>query len=120
LAQIAKGGPEDVEAAVSAARCAAAPWAATSPGERERLMRCFGDVLKVHRDELARLESLDNGKPLSHTRSIDANVAADQVYYHLAWPRRMTGATLPVSIPNLFVYSRREPVGVVWINTYTN
>ena len=113
LAQIAKGGPEDVDAAVSAARGAAGPWAAMSPSERERLLRRFGDVVKAHVVELAQLESLDNGKPLQETRSIDANVAADQVYYHSAWPRRMTGETMPVSIPNLFVYSRREPVGVV-------
>jgi acyl-CoA reductase-like NAD-dependent aldehyde dehydrogenase len=113
LTEVALGGKEDVDAAVSAARAAADRWAAVAPGERERLMRRFADVIKAHAEELAQLESLDNGKPLSHTRTIDANVAADQVYYHSAWPRRMTGETLPVSIPNLFVYTRREPVGVV-------
>jgi len=113
LAQIALGGPEDVDIAVNAARAAADKWAAVSPGERERLMRRLGDLIKAHVEELAQLESLDNGKPLNHTRPIDANVSADQVYFHSAWPRRMTGETLPVSIPNLFVYSRREPVGVV-------
>ncbi|MBL8055644.1 MAG: aldehyde dehydrogenase family protein [Anaerolineales bacterium] len=113
LADVAQGGPEDVDRAVAAARAAAEKWAAVSPGERERLMRRLGDVIKAHGEELAQLESLDNGKPLNHTRPIDANVCADQVYYHSAWPRRMTGETLPVSLPNLFVYSRREPVGVV-------
>jgi acyl-CoA reductase-like NAD-dependent aldehyde dehydrogenase len=113
LAQIAQGGVEDVDLAVAAARAASGKWATVSPGERERLMRRLGDLIKAHVEELAQLESLDNGKPLNHTRPIDANVSADQVYYHSAWPRRMTGETLPVSIPNLFVYSRREPVGVV-------
>ena len=113
LAQVAQGGPEDVDLAVSAASAAAGKWAAVSPGERERLMRRFGDLIRAHLEELAQLESLDNGKPLNHTRPIDANVSADQVYFHSAWPRRMTGETMPVSIPNLFVYSRREPVGVV-------
>ncbi len=113
LAQVAEGAAEDVDRAVSAARAAAGKWAAVSPAERERLMRRLGDLIKAHLEELAQLESLDNGKPLNHTRPIDVNVAADQVYFHSAWPRRMVGETLPVSIPNMFVYSRREPVGVV-------
>ena len=76
-------------------------------------MRRFGDVIEQHADEMAYLESIDNGKPIQHTRSIDAHVAADQVYYNSAWPRRMAGETFPVSLPNMFVYTRREPVGVV-------
>lgn len=113
LAEIPRGGPEDVDRAVAAARSAADPWSALSPSNRERLMRRLGDLIEAHAEELAALESIDNGKPLKHTRLIDVHVAADQVYYHSAWPRRMTGETLPVSIPHMFVYTRREPVGVV-------
>jgi acyl-CoA reductase-like NAD-dependent aldehyde dehydrogenase len=113
LVEIAKGGPEDVDRAVAAARAAANKWATMSPADRERLMRRFAGLIETHAEELAQLESLDNGKPLNHTRSIDVRVAANQVYYHAAWPSRLVGETVPVSIPNLFVYTRREPVGVV-------
>ena len=113
LTQIAKGGPEDVDKAVAGAHAAAGKWAAMMPAARERIMRRFGALIEEHAEELAQLESLDNGKPLKITRSIDTMVAANQVYYHAAWPSRMVGETLPVSIPNFFVYTRREPVGVV-------
>jgi aldehyde dehydrogenase (NAD+) len=113
LVDIAKGGPEDVDRVVAAARAAAEKWAAMNPGAREALMRRFAALIEEHAEELAELESLDNGKPIYHTRAIDVKVASDQVYYHSAWPRRMVGETMPVSIPNMFVYSRREPVGVV-------
>jgi acyl-CoA reductase-like NAD-dependent aldehyde dehydrogenase len=113
LADIPMGDPQDVDRVVRAARAAQESWAAVSPSVRERFMRRFGDLIEEHAEELAGLESIDNGKPLKHTREIDVHVAADQVYFHSAWPRRMTGETLPVSIPNLFVYTRREPVGVV-------
>ncbi len=113
LAEVAQGGVEDVDRAVAAARGAAEKWAATAPAERERLLRRFAALIEEHAGELAQLETLDNGKPLSHTRQIDVRVAANQVYYHAAWPSRLVGETVPVSIPNLFVYTRREPVGVV-------
>jgi acyl-CoA reductase-like NAD-dependent aldehyde dehydrogenase len=113
LAEIAKGGPEDVDRAVSAAQAAAGKWAAMVPVERERIMRRLGALIEENAEELAQLESLDNGKPLNHTRSIDIRVAANQVYYHAAWPSRMVAETIPVSIPNMFVYTRREPLGVV-------
>ena len=113
LTRISKGGPEDVDRAVAAAHAAAGQWAAMMPAGRERIMRRFGELIEEHAEELAELESLDNGKPIKTTRSIDTMVAANQVYYHAAWPSRMGGETLPVSIPNFFVYTRREPVGVV-------
>lgn len=113
LAELAKGGPEDVDCAVVAARAAAGKWATMLPANRERILRRFGALIEEHAEELAQLESLDNGKPLNHTRAIDVKVAANQVYYHAAWPSRLVGETIPVSIPNMFVYTRREPVGVV-------
>ncbi len=113
LVEIAKGGTADVDRAVAAAREAQEKWAATAPGMREKLMRRLGDLIEEHAEELAQLETLDNGKPIKKTRSIDVHVSANQVYYHSAWPSRMGGETVPVSIPNLFVYTRREPVGVV-------
>ena len=113
LTEIAKGGPEDVDLAVKAAHAASVKWAVMAPAARERILRRFGDLIMEHAEELAQLESLDNGKPLNHTKSIDSMVSANQVYYHSAWPSRLVGETIPVSIPNMFVYSRREPIGVV-------
>ena len=113
LTEIAKGGAEDVDRAVIAARAAAVKWAVMAPAPRERIMRRFGNLIEEHKTELAQLESIDNGKPLKHTMAIDSMVAADQVYFNSSWPSRLIGETLPVSIPNMFVYTRREPVGVV-------
>lgn len=113
LTEIAKGGPEDVDRAVKAAHEASIKWAVMAPGLREKILRRFGDLILEHAEELAQLESIDNGKPLYHTRAIDSMVAANQVYYHSAWPSRLVGETIPVSIPNMFVYTRREPIGVV-------
>jgi acyl-CoA reductase-like NAD-dependent aldehyde dehydrogenase len=113
LAEIAMGGIKDVDRAVASAQSVSAKWAAIAPAERERILRNFGKMIEDHAEELAQLESIDNGKPLNHTRAIDVRVSANQVYYHAAWPSRLVGETIPVSIPNMFVYTRREPVGVV-------
>jgi acyl-CoA reductase-like NAD-dependent aldehyde dehydrogenase len=86
-----------------------------APAERERLLRRFGALIEAHSEELAQLETLDNGKPLSSTRPIDSFVAADEVYHFAGWPSKLEGETHPVSIPGKFVYTLREPVGVVAI-----
>lgn len=116
LAELASAGVEDVDRAVAAARRAFANgWAGMLPRERERLLRRFADLIAAHADELAELESLDNGKPIHHTRTIDSKVASNLVYHFAGWPSKMVGYTAPVSIPNHFVYTRREPVGVAGI-----
>ncbi len=113
LARLAAAGPEDVERAVAAAqRALEGPWGSMTPAEREKLMRRLAALIEENADQLAELESLDNGKPLHHTRAIDVRAGARQVYYHSGWPTKITGETVPVSIPGYFVYTRREPVGV--------
>jgi aldehyde dehydrogenase (NAD+) len=113
LAELAAAGEADVEQAVAAARRALdGPWRTMTPSEREALLRRFGALVEANADELAELESLDNGKPIHHTRAIDVRAAARQVYYHSGWPTKITGETVPVSIPGHLVYTRREPVGV--------
>jgi aldehyde dehydrogenase (NAD+)/phenylacetaldehyde dehydrogenase len=113
LAKVAAAGPEDVKEAVAAAqRALEGPWGKMTPAEREKLMRRLAGLIEENADELAELESLDNGKPIHHTRSIDVRAGARQVYYHSGWPTKITGETAPVSIPGYFVYTRREPVGV--------
>jgi aldehyde dehydrogenase (NAD+) len=116
LADLAMAGAEDVDSAVRAAQSAlAGPWSRMMPAEREALLRKFAGLIETHAAELAELESLDNGKPISKTRKIDVNAAARLTYHAAGWPTKLAGRTLPVSIPGHFVYTRREPVGVVGI-----
>jgi acyl-CoA reductase-like NAD-dependent aldehyde dehydrogenase len=116
LTEIYAAGPEDVERAVQAARAALrGEWGALLPAQRERLLRRWAELIEAHNDELAQLESLDNGKPIRYTQHIDAFVAADELYHFAGWPSKIEGETYPVSIPGHFVYTRREPVGVVAI-----
>lgn len=114
LAEIYSGDQADIDRAVAAARAALeGPWGRMSPAEREKLLRRFAEGIEVHAEELAQLESLDNGKSLNSTRMIDAPVAASNVYHFAGWPSKIFGQTVPVSIPEMFVYTRREPVGIV-------
>lgn len=116
LANLASAGPQDVSLAVAAARRAfEGPWSKFAPAQREAMLRKLGDLITAHAEELAELESLDNGKPIRHTQAIDAPAAAKRAYHAAGWPGKISGYTAPVSIPNHFVYTRREPVGVVGI-----
>lgn len=116
LAELALAGIEDVDRAVVAARRALdGPWGKMLPAERERLLRRLGDLIGDHADELAELEAVDNGKPIKHVRRIDAPVAARRTWYAAGLPTKIAGYTPSVSIPNHFVYTRRESVGVVAI-----
>ncbi|RMF05189.1 MAG: aldehyde dehydrogenase family protein [Chloroflexi bacterium] len=116
LAQLAQATAADVDRAVTAARAAlSGPWSHLSPADRSALLRNLGNLITAHAAELAELESLDNGKPIRHTRAIDARVAARQAYHFAGWPTKISGETPAVSIPNHLVYTRREPVGVVGI-----
>ncbi len=116
LARLASAGKEDVDKAVAAARGAfESGWGDMLPREREKLLRRWADLIADHAGELAEIESLDNGKPIRHTRTIDSRVAANLLYHFAGWPSKMTGYTAPVSIPGNFVYTRREPLGVAAI-----
>ncbi|MGB3714464.1 MAG: aldehyde dehydrogenase family protein [Candidatus Promineifilaceae bacterium] len=116
LGDLAFAGKEDVSRAVAAARTAlTGPWRLLSPSEREARLRKLGDLIADNADELAELESLDNGKPIWHTRAIDAPVAAQLAYSFAGWPSKIAGYTPSVSVPDKFVYTRREPVGLVAI-----
>jgi acyl-CoA reductase-like NAD-dependent aldehyde dehydrogenase len=115
LAQVALAGPEDVERAVQAARSAfeSGPWSKFSPDDRGRLLWKLGDLIEAHADELAELETLDNGKPLRVARRGDIPAAVRHFRYYAGWATKIEGTTIPVSIPNQFVYTLREPMGVV-------
>jgi acyl-CoA reductase-like NAD-dependent aldehyde dehydrogenase len=114
IAQVPQAGAQDVEQAVAAARAAFAEgaWATIGAAGREGLMRALADAIEAHADELAQIESLDNGKPVGLARYVDVNGAIAHLRYFAGWPTKIEGGVLPVAAPNMHCYTRREPVGV--------
>jgi len=120
IAEIAQGEAEDVERAVRAARRAFAddsPWRRMSASDRGRLIWRISELIEENADELAMLESLDNGKPLAVARAADVALSADLFRYMAGWPTKIEGTTVPISAvtaPGEYLaYTLREPVGVV-------
>jgi acyl-CoA reductase-like NAD-dependent aldehyde dehydrogenase len=114
IAQVALAGPEDVERAVAAARAAFSdgPWSSMPASGRERLMHALADAIEARAEEIAQIESLDNGKPVGLAQYVDVNGAIGHLRYFAGWPTKIEGNVLPVSAPNMHCYTRREPVGV--------
>jgi aldehyde dehydrogenase (NAD+) len=113
IATVASAGAEDVERAVVAARAALdGPWSKLSARERGRLVRRLGDRLMERADEVARLETQHNGKPISESRHIEIPAAAECLEYFGGWADKVMGETIPVK-GNHLTYTLREPVGVV-------
>jgi phenylacetaldehyde dehydrogenase len=120
LARVAEGEAEDINRAVKAARRAfeAGPWSRMTPSERGRIIWRIGDLILEHLDELAQLESLDNGKPYAVARAADVPLAADMFHYMAGWATKIEGNSINISVPympgaNFHSYTLREPVGVV-------
>lgn len=114
LATLYEAGPEDVDKAVKAAREAfdRGEWRTMNPAERSRLMYKLADLMEEHKTELAQLETLDNGKPISETTAGDIPLSIEHMRYYAGWATKITGQTIPVNGP-YFNYTRHEPVGVV-------
>ena len=116
IANVPAGEKVDIDLAVAAARRAfeSGPWSRISPSDRSRLVWRLGDVLEHHADELAELEAIDNGKPVTHARQTDVQGSIDMFRYMAGWATRLNGETISVSSPgNWHAYTLREPVGVV-------
>lgn len=115
LANIARGGVDDVDAAVQSARGAQEQWAALKPAARSRALGDLARLVEENAEELATLETLDNGKPLSESLYVDAGIAAEVWRYYAGSPTRLGGDLLPVSplVGDALAYTRRQPVGVV-------
>ncbi len=110
---VAEAGAEDVDRAVRAARAALeGPWRKMRPADRARALHKLGDLILANADEIARLETLDNGKPIFESRQIDIGMVAGCFHYFSGWATKLTGDTVPVN-PAFFTYTLREPVGVV-------
>lgn len=114
IAQIAEADAADVDKAVKAARHALerGAWRKTSASERGRLLNRLADLIEKHADELATLETLDNGMPLTVARNIAVPLTLGQFRYFAGWADKNHGKTIPIN-GDYFCYTRHEPVGVV-------
>ncbi|MGN6133734.1 MAG: aldehyde dehydrogenase family protein [Aureliella sp.] len=113
IADVAEGDAADVDRAAKAARKAfdTGPWGRMDARDRGRLMFRLADLIEEEIDELAALESLDNGKPIRDARNADLPLVIDCLRYYAGFADKIQGATIPVR-GNYFSYTRREPVGV--------
>ncbi|EOW6769420.1 betaine-aldehyde dehydrogenase [Cronobacter muytjensii] len=112
LAEVHEAGQADVDRAVEAARKGQKIWAAMTAMERSRILRRAVDILRDRNDELAALETLDTGKPLSETQAVDIVTGADVLEYYAGLIPALEGQQIPLR-DTAFVYTRREPLGVV-------
>ena len=114
LANVYEAGPADIDRAVRAARKAfdEGPWSKMSAAQRSRLMYKLADLMEENKEELAQLETLDNGKPIRETTNADIPLAIEHMRYYAGWSTKMVGQTIPVNGPYLN-YTRHEAVGVV-------
>jgi len=116
LTQVSEASANDVDQAVAAARKAfddvAGPWRKMSASERSKVLWRIADLVEKNIDELAELETLDNGKPIFESRYVDMPMVADVFRYFAGWATKIHGETVN-TFNNAFTYTLREPVGVV-------
>ena len=113
LARVAEGDAKDVDRAATAARRAfeSGPWPRMAPADREKLLLRIADLIEQHGEELAQLETLDNGKAINESRTVDIPAAAGTFRYYAGWVNKIHGDT-NVAPPGFFNFTLREPVGV--------
>lgn len=114
FAQVARARADDVDRAVASSLEAfrSPEWKDMDAHVRASLLWKLGDLVEAHADELAELETRDNGKPYFESRKIDMPMVARNLRYFAGMADKIHGETLPVSGP-FFNYTRREPLGVV-------
>ena len=120
IAQVPEGDAVDIDRAVAAARRAfeSGDWPSMTPSDRGKLLWRIGDLILQYADELAEIESLDNGKPVGVARVADLALSADMFHYMAGWCTKLHGLTIPLSVlydpgAHYHAYTRPEPVGVV-------
>ncbi|WP_455286853.1 aldehyde dehydrogenase family protein [Cupriavidus necator] len=120
IAQVPAGQANDIDCAVQAAHRAlhAGPWTDMAPAEREWLLLKLADLVEAHGDELAAMETANQGKLLSYARAIEVNGSVQWLRYMAGWATKIEGSTLDVSMPGspgtrYRASTRRVPVGVV-------
>lgn len=112
LAVVQSASRADVDKAVAAAAAGQKVWAAMTAMQRSRILRKAVDILRERNDELALLETLDTGKALSETQAVDIVTGADVLEYYAGLVPALEGEQIPLRETS-FVYTRREPLGVV-------
>ncbi|WP_434775499.1 betaine-aldehyde dehydrogenase [Pseudomonas oryzihabitans] len=112
LAVVQSASRADVDKAVAAASEGQKVWAAMTAMQRSRILRKAVDILRARNDELALLETLDTGKALSETQAVDIVTGADVLEYYAGLVPALEGEQIPLRETS-FVYTRREPLGVV-------
>lgn len=112
LANVQRASKDDVERAVASAVEGQKVWAAMTAMQRSRILRRAVDILHERNDELAALETLDTGKPLAETQAVDIVTGADVIEYYAGLIPALEGEQIPLRETS-FVYTRREPLGVV-------
>jgi len=118
LAELALGDQSDVDDAVTAARAALTEpaWRDITPLQRGELLHRLAELVEDHAAELAFIESLDNGKPVTVARAVDVGTTAKLFRYFAGWPSKFEGSTIPLSPRNglrILNYTVHEPIGVV-------
>ncbi|QZX81628.1 aldehyde dehydrogenase family protein [Metapseudomonas otitidis] len=120
LAQTVQADLDQVDAAVQSARAAfrSGAWSRLAPAERERVLLRFADLVEAHGEELAQLETLNQGKSIHLARAVEVGASVNYMRYMAGWATKIEGQTLDVSIPvpagaRFNAYTRREPAGVV-------
>jgi acyl-CoA reductase-like NAD-dependent aldehyde dehydrogenase len=119
IATVPEGTAKDVDAAVEAAGAAFEEWADLPPAARAQMLWRVGDLIDAHMDELTELETRDQGKPISVSKVVMPGVA-EHFRYYAGWVTKIEGETPPLSIPGVFHYTLREPVGVCGLITPWN
>jgi phenylacetaldehyde dehydrogenase len=119
LAQVGSANRADLDDAVAAARAALdGPWGSLNPSDRAAMLFRLADLVSEHADELAQIETLENGLPITLATGTIRGFCAEFIRYYAGWVTKIHGETLP-AVPNgremlnWLVYTRREPIGVV-------
>jgi len=116
LTRVPMGTAADLDRAVQAARAQfdGGPWRQVKPLERERMLHRLAELIELHGDELAEIESIDMGKSVVAARAVDVQGTVDTLRYFAGWATKIHGRTVEPSLPgNYLAYTRKEPIGVV-------
>jgi aldehyde dehydrogenase (NAD+) len=113
IARVAEGDAEDIDRAVAAARKAfdEGPWPRMTAYERSRILLRFADLIDKHNDDIAALETWDNGKPYEQAAKIEVPMVSRLMRYYAGWVDKIHGLIVPADGPH-HVQVLHEPIGV--------
>ncbi|MEA2419313.1 MAG: aldehyde dehydrogenase, partial [Thermoleophilaceae bacterium] len=113
ITQVARAGSEDIDRAVAAAKAAFPAWAKIAPSQRARILSKLADLVEENADRFAQIDSLDLGKPVGAARDYDVPFVAETFRYYAGWATKISGETIDTGFPDLHVYTKKQPMGVV-------